>query len=192
MMRLLNFRVVLSCAALLAAAPFALAAAGAVPSGPVIACKGSAKNLKTYLMMHDVLFMQRDGSRAGEFYAAEVLSHDQDRGGGGGMKVKTADLAAMWEASRKNNPDRVLADDLIVCRGPYVVVRTTIHNSDRVGFAGNAPTGKSYSISGIDIYRFENGKVVERWGNSDLVGMLKQMGYALTPPAPPAQPPAVH
>ena len=42
---------------------------------------------------------------------------------------------------------------------------------------------KSYAISGIDIYRFENGKVVERWGNADLVSMYRQIGYTLTPPA---------
>jgi predicted ester cyclase len=132
--------------------------------------------------MHDILFMERDGSRVGEFYAPEVISHNADTGGGTTQKVKNADLAAMWTASKKNNPERVLADDLIICHGPYVIVRTTIHSSDKTGFAGHPPTGKTYSITGIDIYRFENGKVVERWGNADVASLLTQIGYTFVPP----------
>ena len=71
-----------------------------------------------------------------------VISHNEDTGGGKTQKVKNADLAAMWTASKKNNPERVLADDLIICQGPYVIVRTTIHSSDTTGFAGNPPTGQ--------------------------------------------------
>jgi predicted ester cyclase len=174
-----------------AAAP-AAAADGAAPGKPVIACDGNEKNLQTYLQIHKVLFMERDASRVGEFYAPEVISHNLDSGGGGARKVKNADMAKMWAASKKYNPDRVLADDLIICQGPYVVVRTTVINSDTTGYDGNAPTGKSYSISATDIYRFENGKVVERWGNADLVSMYKQIGYTLTPPESARRKPAAN
>jgi len=182
--------VLTSCALLVTAAPAARAADGAATTKPVIACDGHDRNLQVYLRMHDVLFMERDGSRVEEFYAPEVISHNQDTGGGTIQKVKSSDLAAMWAASKRNNPERVLADDLIICQGPYVVVRTVIHSSDRTGFAGHPPTGKPYAISGIDIYRFESGKVVERWGNSDLAGLLSQIGYTFTPPQPVATPPA--
>jgi predicted ester cyclase len=168
--------------ATLPAATPAAAADGAAPGKPVIACEGNEKNLQTYLQIHKVLFMERDASRVGEFYAPEVISHNLDSGGGGARKVKNSDMAKMWAASKKYNPDRVLADDLIICQGPYVVVRTTLINSDTTGYEGNAPTGKSYSISATDIYRFQDGKVVERWGNADLVSMYKQLGYTLTPP----------
>jgi predicted ester cyclase len=169
-------------ASLVAVVPCAHATDRPAPGKPAIACDGNEKNLQTYLRIHDVLFMERDASRVGEFYAPEVISHNLDSGGGGEQRVKSSDLAAMWAASKQHNPERVLADDLIICQGPYVVVRTTMHSSDTTGFAGNAPTGKSYSISAIDIYRFENGKVVERWGNSDLISLFRQIGYTLKPP----------
>jgi predicted ester cyclase len=86
----------------------------------------------------------------------------------------------------------VLADDLIICQGPYVIVRTTVHSTDRMGFFGHPGTGKVYAVSGIDIYRFENGKVVERWGNLDLAGLLKQIGYTFAPPSPLVTVPAEH
>jgi predicted SnoaL-like aldol condensation-catalyzing enzyme len=182
-------------ATLVAASLLAPVARGAEPAGrsaeptasaparPVIACPADDPNLKTYLQMHDVLFMQRDGSRAGEFYAPELISHNLDSGGGAAMVVKTSDLAHMWAASKKNDPERKLVDDLIICQGGYVVVRTMVHGMDNVGVDGHPPTGKRYTISATDIYRFENGKVVERWGNSDLISMYRQLGYALTPAA---------
>jgi predicted ester cyclase len=145
----------------------------------VIACDGNERNLETYRKMHQVLFMERDGSRVAEFYAPRVLSHDLDSGGGAPHEMGHAQLAAMWAASRRNNPDRVLADDLIICQGPYVVVRTTVHGSDAAGVGGQPPTGRRYTISAIDIYRFEDSKVVERWGNVDMLGMLRQLGLEL-------------
>jgi predicted ester cyclase len=158
------------------------AADGPAAKQPTIACAANDRNLQTYLQIHKVLFTDRDATRVGEFYAPEVLSHNQDTGGNVVTKVKSSQMGAMWAASKKNNPDRVLADDLIVCAGDYVIVRTMVHNSDTTGVDGNPPTNKSYVISAIDIYRFENGKVVERWGNADLVSMYRQIGYTMTPP----------
>ena len=159
------------------------AADGAAAQKPTIACQGSEKNLQTYLPIHKVLFTDRDSTRVEEFYAPEVLSHNQDSGGNVTTKVKSSQMGAMWAASKKNNPDRKLADDLIICAGDYVIVRTMVHNADTTGVDGNPPTGKSYVISGIDIYRFQDGRVVERWGNADLVSMYRQIGYTTTPPA---------
>ena len=155
---------------------------------PTIVCAPDAPNLATYLRMHQVLFMERDGSRVEEFYAPEVISHNLDSGGSGARRVKSSALAAMWTASRRNDPERVLADELILCSGDYVVVRTTMHGKDTMGVDGWPATGKPYSVTATDIYRFENGRVVERWANADLISLFRQAGYPLVPAdkAPPA------
>jgi predicted ester cyclase len=168
---------------LAALSPATRAADGPAAKKPTIACQANDRNLQTYLKIHKVLFTDRDATRVEEFYAPEVLSHNQDTGGNVVTRVKSSQMGAMWAASKKNNPGRVLADDLILCAGDYVVVRTMVHSSDETGADGNPPTHKPYVISAIDIYRFENGKVVERWGNSDLVSLYRQIGYTLTPPA---------
>ena len=165
---------------------FAALVAAALPTatlaaGPVISCKDDDKNLKTYLQMHDVLFMGRDAARVEEFYAPEVISHNSDAGGSTTARVKSASLAAMWSNSKKNNPERVLEDDLILCAENYVIVRTILKSLDTTGVAGNAPTNKPFAASAIDIYRFENGRVVERWGNSDLAGIYQQLGFKVVP-----------
>jgi len=41
---------------------------------------------------------------------------------------------------------------------------------------GNPPNGRRFMTSAIDIYRFEDGKVVERWGNNDSIAMIRQLG----------------
>jgi predicted ester cyclase len=127
--------------------------------------------------MHEVLFMQRDTTRVGEFYADEFISHNQDEGGGGVTKMNHEPMIAMWENSKKNDPGRVLINDLIICTGNYVVARVTIKGSRVVEPRdGSAPVRRSFSSSAIDIYRFENGRVVERWGNNDIVNIMKQLG----------------
>ena len=35
------------------------------------------------------------------------------------------------------------------------------------------------SFSGIDIYKFDNGKVVERWGNADVAFIFRQLGFKM-------------
>ena len=41
-------------------------------------------------------------------------------------------------------------------------------------------TGKQVTVSYIDIWRVENGKLVENWVQMDLLGMLQQLGVVTT------------
>jgi predicted ester cyclase len=38
------------------------------------------------------------------------------------------------------------------------------------------PTGKRIDLTGIDIYRVVDGKIVEQWIEQDLLGLLRQLG----------------
>jgi len=46
-------------------------------------------------------------------------------------------------------------------------------------FMGIAPTNKTIKARGLQISRFEDGKMVERWGSSDELGILKQIGVQI-------------
>jgi steroid delta-isomerase-like uncharacterized protein len=74
-----------------------------------------------------------------------------------------------------------------------VGLETMVADEDSIGFAytltgthqgplmGIPPTGKKVSIRGMQISKFRDGKMVERWGSSDELGMLQQLGVlALT------------
>ena len=121
---------------ILAVVAASLATPALFAANPTIACKGDEKNLATYLQIHKVLFMERDASRVEEFYAPEVISHNTDTGGSGARKVNSKQLAAMWSASKKNNPERVLDDELILCADDFIVVRTTLRSNDATGVPG--------------------------------------------------------
>ena len=157
---------------------FAVSIAGPVSAQVRIHCDGNTENLNTYLQIHKILFMDRDTTRVEDFYADEIISHNNDAGGPGSIVTPEA-MRGMWEASRKNNPDRVLEDELILCVDDFVVVRTTIKSQFNTPMAGYAPTGEPYEASAIDIYRFKDGKVVERWGNADVAYIFQQLGFKM-------------
>jgi hypothetical protein len=39
-----------------------------------------------------------------------------------------------------------------------------------------APRGRSFKVAALQLARFENGRCVERWGSTDELGMMKQLG----------------
>jgi len=144
-------------------------------------CNGEEENLATYLDMHRILFNERNASRAGEFYADRVLSHNQDSGGALDRIVTPADMEEMWIQSKKDSPERVLEDELILCVEDFVVVRTTLKGIRQGTIMGKSISGIPYNTTATDIYRFNKGKVVERWGNADLITLFDQLGFKMLP-----------
>ena len=63
-----------------------------------------------------------------------------------------------------------------IAEGDRVVTRWTARASHLGELNGIPPTGKQVSISGIDVDRFENGRVVECWTLQDDLGMMRQLG----------------
>jgi steroid delta-isomerase-like uncharacterized protein len=48
-------------------------------------------------------------------------------------------------------------------------------------FQGYAPTGNTAKWTGINVYRFACGRIVEAWAESDALGRLRQLGVVGTP-----------
>jgi predicted ester cyclase len=57
-----------------------------------------------------------------------------------------------------------------------VITRYVVRGTHRGEYMGAQPTGEEIAITGINIVRLEDGKVVESWGNSDQLGWLRQIG----------------
>ncbi len=51
---------------------------------------------------------------------------------------------------------------------------------------GIPPTGKSVRFSGMAIDRVVKGKIVEEWVYFNMLDLLQQLGFSLTPPSAPA------
>ena len=70
---------------------------------------------------------------------------------------------------------RFTVEDLIA-EGDRVVVRWTGSGTHVGEFMGIPPTGRSFTIAGIDVYRMADGKMAEHWHVVDQLALLGQLG----------------
>jgi steroid delta-isomerase-like uncharacterized protein len=73
-------------------------------------------------------------------------------------------------------PDLRVTVDLVIGEGDYVVGRWTMNGTHSRPWGATEPTGRRATFSGVNIYRFENGKVAEIWNHRDDLGLAEQLG----------------
>jgi predicted ester cyclase len=64
----------------------------------------------------------------------------------------------------------------MVAEGDKVAARFTARGVHRGAFMGLRPMGKSITMTGIEIFRIEDGKIAELWGEANLLGLMQQLG----------------
>ena len=69
----------------------------------------------------------------------------------------------------------VTVEDM-VAEGDKVAVRFTAHGTHNGAFMGLPPTGKPIAMTGMEIFRIENGRIAELWGEANLLGLMQQLG----------------
>ena len=110
---------------------------------------------------------------ADELFAQNYNHHDSstpDLGRGPDSEKKRVTLY------RNAFPDiRFTVEDLIA-EGESVTARWSCHGTHKGELNGIAPTGKQFTISGISVARFTNGKMIEGYVNWDALGMMQQLG----------------
>ena len=70
---------------------------------------------------------------------------------------------------------RITEEDFIA-EGDKVVGRFIAQGTHQGDFMGVRATGNTISISGINIMRIADGKIVEHWVNYDALGLMQQIG----------------
>jgi len=108
-----------------------------------------------------------------ELFAPNYAHHDSstpDVGRGPESEKKRATLY------RTAFPDLRLTIEDIIAEGETVTARWSCKGTHKGDLSGIAPTGKQFTISGISIARFTNGKMVEGWVNWDALGLMQQLG----------------
>jgi predicted ester cyclase len=73
--------------------------------------------------------------------------------------------------------------------GDRVAVRWTARGTNTGPLMGLPPTGKQVAVSAVYIFRVEDGKLAEAWGDFDALGMQQQLGLLPAPggAAPPSE-----
>jgi len=82
---------------------------------------------------------------------------------------------------RRGFPDLQVTVEDQLAEGDRVATRWTARGTHQGEFQGVPPTGNPMEISGIAVARLANGKVIEQWGNPDLLTMMQQIGAIPTP-----------
>ena len=80
-------------------------------------------------------------------------------------------------------PDLKIVVEHMVADEENVAFAYTVTGTHSGDFLGVPATGRQIKARGMQITRFENGKQVERWGSSDELGILQQIGAAPKPGA---------
>jgi steroid delta-isomerase-like uncharacterized protein len=93
-----------------------------------------------------------------EVFAPNVVDHDpapDQEPGPDGYKQFFSGLRAVF-------PDLTVTVDRLVQNETDIAIAYTIHGTHHGEFAGIAPTGRPITARGMQIARFEDGKIVER------------------------------
>ena len=79
-------------------------------------------------------------------------------------------------ALRSAFPDFEVSVEDMIADGDKVVARAVARGTHDGEFMGLPPTGKQVTVSLIDIFRMEDGRLAERWGVFDAMGLTEQLG----------------
>jgi len=109
-----------------------------------------------------------------DVFTPNVVDHDHAPDQGPGPQG----FIHFFETLRGAFPDLHVTPEHMVVDDDNVAFAYTITGTQQGDFLGVAPTGKRISARGMQIGRFEGGKIVERWGSSDELGILHQLGVS--------------
>jgi predicted ester cyclase len=73
-------------------------------------------------------------------------------------------------------PDLQTEIDEIFEEGDIVAFRYTVRGTHEGEFNWIAPTGRKIQVRAMEFLRFSDGKMVNRWGLTDQLGLLEQLG----------------
>jgi steroid delta-isomerase-like uncharacterized protein len=114
---------------------------------------------------------------AEEILAADYVEHPGLPGGGSGLEGFRQFVAMVATAF----PDIHVAVEDLIAEGDKVAARVTVSGTHSGVFLGSIqPTDRHVVWTGIDLFRVSGGKVVERWNQRDLLGLMQQLGVIST------------
>lgn len=129
-------------------------------------------NKANVIRWREEIWNNRNLSVIDELAAPEYVGHlggmpDPVRGPEALKRLFAAYLAAF---------DTHVTPEFLLAEGDLVAIHDTNWLKHTGEFQGAPPTGKELTWSSTDIYRCADGRVVEQWFESDLTGMMLQLG----------------
>ena len=121
----------------------------------------------------------RDLGALDEIVSNEYLDHAAFPTQGHGLAGLKRRVAYLFQAF---DPHWTVHD--IIAEGDIVVLRWSHSGIHRGEFLGLEPTGREFTMRGIDMYRVTFGKMSEHWNVVDMFGLYQQLGFLPDAPVP--------
>jgi steroid delta-isomerase-like uncharacterized protein len=118
------------------------------------------------------LFSDGNLDAVDQYLAPNFINHDPPFPGAPSNAAGMRHAAVMF---RQALPDWHSDLDQLIAEDDIVVERFTasgIHQGELMGVPG---TGRTIQLLGINIFRIQDGRIVERWGRLDEMGLLRQL-----------------
>jgi steroid delta-isomerase-like uncharacterized protein len=135
------------------------------------------QNKDTVTAFITALFSHGDVGAVDDYLALDFVNHDPPLGVPAGREGMRA-VAAMFRAAF---PDWHSDMEFLVGEGDLVVEVFTARGTQQGEIFGAPASGRGAQLPGINVWRVRQGRIVERWGRVDELGLLRQLGLVPAP-----------
>jgi predicted ester cyclase len=91
-------------------------------------------------------------------------------------------LQKRFETFSSSFGDAQEEDTYSMADGDYVAMRYVLRGHHTGDFMGLGATNGYFAMNGVEMIRFEDGKMAEHWGVYDMLSTLLQLGFQIIPP----------
>jgi len=152
-----------------------LLALSVVISGPVSAEDVEARNKAVARSFFEDVLDQGKLEDYAKSHAPDFVANSE------GRKASLEEDMTAAREQRKALPDMRVKVNNIVAEGDLVSVYWTASGTNTAAGWGIPATGKSVSVNGMTLFRFERGLIQEEWSVFNMYSIMKQLGL-LPPP----------
>ena len=131
-----------------------------------------SQNKNTVTSFVQALFTKGDLGAVDEYLAEDYADHDPPMGFPG-SREGMRQAGAMFRAAF---PDWRSDEELLVGDGDLVVEQFTASGTHQGEIFGVPASGRTAILPGINVFRVRDGRITERWGRLDELGLMRQLG----------------
>lgn len=107
-----------------------------------------------------------------DLFSPDFVDRDPASGqpaGGGGLQ---------WYWARFGESFSDVSHDVVhtIATPEHLITVSDLSGTHTGDFLGHAATGKRFTVRNVQVMRIADGRMVERWGSTDELGILQQLG----------------
>ena len=126
---------------------------------------------------YEEVFNQRKTGLLDQLAVDDYVEHDPFPGQGNGradLKARAETILGAFSPLQFRLEDVVAEEDRVAVRWHQAGTHTGL-------FMGIPPSGRQFTLTGIDIHQLRDGQMAEHWHEVDLYGLLQQLGAIPAP-----------